>query len=68
MEHPADAMATEIADHRHAMAFGIFLDGGGDIAKRIARLDLRQAERHGFVGHIDQTFGLRRHNAYLIHA
>jgi len=60
VEHPADAVAAEIAHHRIAVAFRVTLDRIADRADMEARLDHSDAAHHRLVGHISQFFCFQR--------
>src|SRR5262245_50174424 len=50
---PADAVATELADDREAVAFGKALDRRTDVAQVGARPHSADAAPHRLVGHVD---------------
>src|SRR5690242_8682833 len=54
VEQPADAVAAEVADDAVALAFGMALDGVGDVAEVVAGPGLLEAEHQAFVGHVDE--------------
>ena len=51
-------MADEIADNAGALGLGVTLDGGADIACRIAGHCRSEARFEAFVGDFDQPLGL----------
>src|SRR6185437_3383122 len=59
VEHPADAVAAEIAHHREPVAFGEALNRVADIADRGAGLHHGDAAHHRLIGHLDQAAGLQ---------
>src|SRR5690606_7220914 len=54
VEDAAEAVAAEIADDGIAMALGMALDRGADVAERVAGLGLLDAEHQALIGDIDQ--------------
>ena len=58
VEHPADAVAAEIAHHRKPVVFGVALDGVAEVAQGRPRADDRDAAHHRLVGDIDETLRL----------
>src|SRR3954467_2120314 len=68
VEQAPDAVAAEIADDAVALAFGMPLDGIGDVAEVIAGPRLLEAEHQAFVSDVDQLPRLQRHVADQIHA
>src|SRR5690606_9081379 len=57
VEDPADAVAAEVADHAHALGLDEFLDGEGDVAEGVPRLDLAQTQVQRVIGDVDQPLG-----------
>ena len=60
VEDAANAVATELAHHAEAVAFGKLLDRVANVAKVDAGLDHHDALPHGFVGDVGQAFGSNR--------
>ena len=54
VEQLADAVAAEVADHRHAGGLDHLLDGIADVAEGVARLDHRQTGLERVIGDLDQ--------------
>jgi hypothetical protein len=59
----ADAVSAIFPDDRVAVSPGVALDGMAHIAKPGARTDDLDAPPHGFIGHLHQPPGHRRHFA-----
>ncbi len=68
VEHAAQAVAAEIAHHAAALALGIGLDGGADIAGGGARLDGGHAPHQRVIGDLEQPLGGAGDLADRIHA
>ena len=58
VEHPAEAVAAEVADHRAAVRLGEALDRRADVAEGVARPHLGDALHQRVVGDVDQPLGL----------
>jgi hypothetical protein len=68
VEHPADAVPAEIADHAVAVLLGKALDRMADVTQPVAGLRLRNAQHHRLVRHLHQPARLDRHLADQEHA
>src|SRR3990167_9090157 len=67
MEHAPQAVAAEIAHHRHAVRLDKGLDRKADVSKGIPRLYRRYAAHQRLMRHLDQTFRLARNGSGHIH-
>src|SRR5450830_41005 len=68
VEHLADAVAAELANHREAVLFSVLLDHFTDIAQAAAGFDDFNGLVHAFLGHLGQALGPDRHSADVEHA
>src|SRR3989344_636783 len=68
MEHLADAVAAELANHRKAVLLGVLLDDFTDVAQAAPRLDDFNRLVHAFLGHLRQALSPDRHVADVEHA
>ena len=57
VELAPDAVAAELAHNREAVAFGVLLDDGANVAQSTAGLDRGDAEPHALVGDLGQAPG-----------
>ena len=67
VEHPADAVAAEIAHHRAALRLGERLDRVADVAEGVARPRRGDAATETRPGDVDQPPRLQRHVADQVH-
>ena len=68
VEHPAQAVAAEIAHHRLAVRFGVRLDRVADITEGGAGADRLDPLHQAAVGDLDQVAGLGAGGARDVHA
>ena len=68
VELAADAVATKFAHHREAMAFGVALDNGADVAQVRARLYHANPSPHRLVSDFAQAPRLNGWGADVKHA
>ena len=68
VEHLAETVAAEVADHRIAVALGVALDRVRNIAHPVAWLRLLDAQHQALIGDLDQLARLDRGLADQIHA
>ena len=58
MEHPAQTVPAKVLNHRHAVAFDVFLDRRADVTKGAAGFDRRDPHHQRLMGYLDQPLGL----------
>src|SRR5690606_24213499 len=68
VEDAADAVAAEVADHRHALGLDDLLNGVADVAEGGAGLDDGQARGKRVIGDLDQLAGAGVDLADRVHA
>ncbi len=68
VEQPAEPVAAEVAHHRAALALGVGLDGGADVAGRRTLAHDGDAAHHRLVRHLHEALGATRHLADEVHA
>ncbi|MNV51669.1 hypothetical protein D3C71_1437250 [compost metagenome] len=67
VEHLADTMAAEFANHREAVLFRVLLDDFADVAQAAAGFDDLDRLVHAFLGHLGQALGPDRYVADVEH-